>query len=632
MPVITLHLEKGWLPDIPPFELPDGGLSDTDLIFPSVLGYRGIDLESSGYDTGYAETEELLGARSFPQEGAASAADVRIFGIDTALYDLYGGSAYTNTSRTQYAANSKHQWQFEKFGDWTIASNGVDPIQICKTGTTFDDLGRDSADVDDVPPVARRILVYGGRLILGDLGPASFRSNEDDVQVGVSWFQYKISGIWYTKTASTNALAAGTIPSDKWGAYALEINAAGTITCRAAAANFTTGYDSEGTAISGLSACPGDESRICYVTVQTKSGNDFVGGTDGLFGGSSGDVAASTNYYQGGDWRSTKMLYWSALEDIEDWVVSTTTGCDRQDMPELRGNITGLQPIHGGFSILAEHSIRIGWLSRGVDVFNFTNARSDVGALPYTSVPVDGGVYFLSQRNAHFFDGQQVYNFGEGWRFTFLGAIGYSSDVITTQYANPTYSRTAIFSVAYHPEEHLIAWNVATGNACPGISAMIIYNIDLKQLVKYKNYDDSTDGYEIKNVYFDYSNNCFAVFRSADSDSKIHEYAINASGTNGELTTKEIAIRDDKGEILTTLIKRVRPRIHGYSATITVTVSSRMNEDDTPTTTTGTLETAKFSGWADVMTPQGRYHKIKTTLSGGVCRSIDVEYEVRGKQ
>jgi hypothetical protein len=626
MPVITLHLEKGWLPDIPPYELPEGGLSDTDLIFPSVLGYRGIDFEASGVDTSISDTYRVMGAREFPEDQVSYWGDS---GGDLHKVANVTASDITSNSRSVYIAS--YSWQFEKYGDWIIATNGLDPPQIMKT-TTFDDLGRDSADVDDMPPAAKYCLVYGGRLILGNLCLALARSNEDDTMIASSWFQYKISGIYYTKTATHTDLAAGTIPQDKWGIYRFTIQTDGTITSTAGAANFGAGYASRAAALAALPAVPGGEEEMGYVIVQTKTGQTFVGGTDALYGGSSGNVANYTEYIIDTGIRSDKMLYWSGLEDVEDWVVSTTTGCDRQDMPELKGVISGIQPIQGGFGVLAEHSIRLGWLSRGVDVFNFTNARSDVGAQHYTSIAANGGIFFWSERDLHFFDGQEVHFIGEGFRLTVLGSVGYPTSVIPGTYTTQSVVIPPQWTVAHHPEEQLVAWNYFYGASYPGDSLMVVYSYKLNQLVKYKDYDISTDLINIQAVFFSYYHNCFCALRSEDGSSSIVFNRINTTGTNGDLTTRELSVRDEKGEMQTITIKRVRPRIHGYSATITVTVSSRMNEDDTPTTTTGTLETAKFSGWADVISNPGRYHKIKTTLSGGVCRSIDVEYEVRGKQ
>ncbi len=100
--------------------------------------------------------------------------------------------------------------------------------------------------------------------------------------------------------AAGTALAAGTIPQDKWGLYLFSVAANGTITSTAAAANFTTGYASEAAAIAALPATPANQAAMGYVTVQTKVGFAFIGGTDSLAGGAAGNVANATNYYNAG--------------------------------------------------------------------------------------------------------------------------------------------------------------------------------------------------------------------------------------------------------------------------------------------------------------------------------------------
>lgn len=102
--------------------------------------------------------------------------------------------------------------------------------------------------------------------------------------------------------AAGTALAAGTIPIDTWGLYLFSITSAGTIVVTAAAANFTTGYATEALAIAALPTTPStlppvQNASMGYVTVKTKSGTTFVGGTDALATGTGGNVASATNYY-----------------------------------------------------------------------------------------------------------------------------------------------------------------------------------------------------------------------------------------------------------------------------------------------------------------------------------------------
>ena len=132
---------------------------------------------------------------------------------------------------------------------------------------------------------------YSGSLMLG-LGSTNTR-------VASLAFNYAISGTQYAKAAvaAGTALAAGTIPIGTWGIYRFSINAAGTITSTAGAANFTTGYATETLARAGLPALPASSADMGFITVQTHSGTTFIGGTDALAGGTGGNVASNTFYY-----------------------------------------------------------------------------------------------------------------------------------------------------------------------------------------------------------------------------------------------------------------------------------------------------------------------------------------------
>jgi len=95
-------------------------------------------------------------------------------------------------------------------------------------------------------------------------------------------------------------LPAGTIPINKWGVYGVTYTGS-TYTVTAGAANFTTGYATEALAIAAVPVVTGAPLtfNLGYFSVQTKVGTTFVGGTDALTGGASGNVANATNYYAG---------------------------------------------------------------------------------------------------------------------------------------------------------------------------------------------------------------------------------------------------------------------------------------------------------------------------------------------
>jgi hypothetical protein len=104
-------------------------------------------------------------------------------------------------------------------------------------------------------------------------------------------FDFILAGIRYTKAAVAAGVAPGNdvIPQATYGAVALDIVAAGTVTIAEAAAN-ATGYASAALAIAGIPAVAAGKARMGTVTV-IKSDGDFTFGTTDL------DAANVTTVY-----------------------------------------------------------------------------------------------------------------------------------------------------------------------------------------------------------------------------------------------------------------------------------------------------------------------------------------------
>lgn len=107
-----------------------------------------------------------------------------------------------------------------------------------------------------------------------------------------------IAGVPVSVAATTaQALGAlGTIPANLWGIIGVDAVAASTITFVSGAANYTTGYTTEALAIAAAPAKSTAKARIGYLTIQA-SASTFVVGTDALAGGTGGNPATTTNYY-----------------------------------------------------------------------------------------------------------------------------------------------------------------------------------------------------------------------------------------------------------------------------------------------------------------------------------------------
>lgn len=99
--------------------------------------------------------------------------------------------------------------------------------------------------------------------------------------------------------AGTAFGALGTIPASKWGLILAQIAADGTVTFVSAAANYTTGYDDEASAIAAVPAATAAHAVMGYVTILA-SASTWIAGTDALATGTGGNPADTTNYYNAG--------------------------------------------------------------------------------------------------------------------------------------------------------------------------------------------------------------------------------------------------------------------------------------------------------------------------------------------
>lgn len=113
--------------------------------------------------------------------------------------------------------------------------------------------------------------------------------------VATAALYYTVNGVMYYKAAvaAGTALSGDNIPQAKYGAWALDIGADGTIDITPAAAN-ATGYDDAAAAAAGLPTVAANHVRLGYVTA-SKSDGVFDPGTTGL------DDASTTEAYTDGD-------------------------------------------------------------------------------------------------------------------------------------------------------------------------------------------------------------------------------------------------------------------------------------------------------------------------------------------
>ena len=129
--------------------------------------------------------------------------------------------------------------------------------------------------------------VFNGKGLLSKSGMA-IGSTKPNVANGA--LSYMIAGVEYAKaaTAEGTALSGDNVPQAKYGAWALDIDVAGTITIAPAAAN-AAGYASAVLAIAGLPAVAAAKVRLGWVTA-INTGGVFDPGTTDLNAGTVTDT------------------------------------------------------------------------------------------------------------------------------------------------------------------------------------------------------------------------------------------------------------------------------------------------------------------------------------------------------
>lgn len=139
-----------------------------------------------------------------------------------------------------------------------------------------------------------------------------------------------IDGVYASVAAQTAQAfgSLGTIPASTWGIIKVQRVAAGTTTFVSGAANYTTGYASEADAIAAMPATAASRVAVGFITILA-SASGWVAGTDALAGGTGGNPATTTNYYNFIGAYDTSSGPWASADQIANAsgsVITTTVG------------------------------------------------------------------------------------------------------------------------------------------------------------------------------------------------------------------------------------------------------------------------------------------------------------------
>lgn len=160
--------------------------------------------------------------------------------------------------------------------DAAITENGLDQGNLVKL------LRNIIADINEMKSAVAALRTNAATLKDdGILGNPALGIGSTPTSVASAVFEYVINGNLYNKAAVTAGTALGTtvVTAAKFGAIALDINAAGTISAAEAPAN-AAGYTTAALAVAALPAVASDKARMGWVTVSKSDGAFTLGTTE----------------------------------------------------------------------------------------------------------------------------------------------------------------------------------------------------------------------------------------------------------------------------------------------------------------------------------------------------------------
>lgn len=179
--MITIQIDRGWMPDLIPFGMPAGALGKAENLLP-LDEYYGKVQGKRAYSSN-AMAEEPQNAIEYRANNGSFYGAI---GTTAKLYHL-SGTTRTDVSRASGGAYSTgdNMWSFEQFGNWVIATNYVDVIQVKKvmTGTSkFVALGGS-------PPKGKYSLIHKGHYIVANLSTNPKKIQWAGLEDPESWTQ-----------------------------------------------------------------------------------------------------------------------------------------------------------------------------------------------------------------------------------------------------------------------------------------------------------------------------------------------------------------------------------------------------------------------------------------------------------
>lgn len=137
MAKLDISLDR-WLPDLPPFAMKKGGLTICKNILPLEESFK-IMQEITAYSSNTVSGTPLTAIEVYASNGNY----YTFIGTTTKLYRLEIDKSLTDITRTSgNYTTSGNRWYFAKYGEWIVATNFNDEVQVLKgmTAANFEPL------------------------------------------------------------------------------------------------------------------------------------------------------------------------------------------------------------------------------------------------------------------------------------------------------------------------------------------------------------------------------------------------------------------------------------------------------------------------------------------------------------
>lgn len=273
-----------------------------------------------------------------------------------------------------------------------------------------------------------------------------------------------------------------------------------------------------------------------------------------------------------------KKVRWSALENIEDWTKSVSTGADSQEFPDMDGIVTGIASVGKEWAVFSENSITPAYFMGGQYVFGFNSvAIKNIGcAFPRTLISIGETCYFWSRKSIY--------------KLTTAGAVEIGMGLKNALFAELNANAADKITTTHDPSKSLIYWHYPTGGSLSTIPAsrMLILNYqegvfttaDVSGFFSMMGYSGSTlvdsisDPVDTINDYARavdspyWKGNADALMVCDDTEQTIQ--SLTGPMTTGVIETGEI----NAGETMVAITKFQVP-IEGTSVSATIQVNSR---------------------------------------------------------